>query len=202
MDILDKINNILNENFDSIKKSKQIIMGLKHLGNDVYQNNFGKLYQWDINDYIEISGDAHSTKVDKKYIYKSPYRPISSISLYLPKGFEYIDKNTFSVNKPISFELESDLQLDPQDPKHPKNIKKEFESIFPKIDELSRWGDHGFQIGKYLYTQDMINGGYGWRVTYFDETGTPSGHDNFKDYVEARTDATSRYLEQQRLVKK
>lgn len=126
----------------------------------------------------------------KEYIYKSPNRPVKSITLELPKGYRSIDDNTFAVDKPLAFSLEKNLQLEPQDEAHPTNIKKRFDAAEKEIDQLSDYNMKGFQIGeRTLYTPDMINGGDKWRVTHFDENGKPSGHMNFRDYLEARADA-------------
>ena len=139
-------------------------------------------------------GGAFATP--RRYEYDLQYRPFGTATV--PKGYVDVSKTknefgfeTVSYDKPLSRKDQEAFQLSPKDPQDPVNIKKAVESARNSVDELTKYGEKGYESvssdgTKRIYTPDVREGGDAWRVTYINKDGTPTGHVPFKSYVEAR----------------
>ena len=139
-------------------------------------------------------GGAFATP--RRYEYDLQYRPFGTATV--PKGYVDVSKTknefgfeTVSYDKPLSRKDQEAFQLSPKDPQDPVNIKKAVESARNSVDELTEYGEKGYESvssdgTKRIYTPDVREGGDAWRVTYINKDGTPTGHVPFKSYVEAR----------------
>lgn len=143
-------------------------------------------------EYPELSKPATAPPpLGTGFSYRSPYRPVMSISQYLPKGWKLIDANTFSVDKPLTFEQERQWELEPLDPEHPTNIKKRFDDFANDVRESLdpyRGAEYTLKDGrKYLVSENVDPAGkdkYPFRITHFNKEGTPTGHDVYQNFDE------------------
>src|SRR5207247_363573 len=107
-------------------------------------------------------------------------RPTISISQSLPKDWKAIDERTFSVSKPLANDLMESLQLEPLDPKHPSNIKKEYAKFADKIRGLTSESETikaTLKDGQTLIASPTVGqdaAKYPFRVTRLLKDGTPA----------------------------
>lgn len=138
-------------------------------------------------------GHNQWTDQPKRYAYHSPYRPVLSVSHYLPKDWEFHGEvkdagshRYFSVAKPLPFKTEENLQLEPLDPKHPKNVQKEYEKFHSKL--IEAYLEKGvLQLGredgqKLIVSETIGDDKDSFRITRFLADGTPAGHETFGDF--------------------
>lgn len=126
------------------------------------------------------------------YKYAPKYRPPNSTNM--PKGFSGIDPpsgehkfGTVSYEKPLTTQELTDFELIPLDPKHPMNLKADFDKWRDGfLNDFSGNGNYEIKnkSGKVsgLVTEDA-RGDSPFRVTFLDGE-TPTGHISFSDFDE------------------
>lgn len=139
---------------------------------------------------------ATPPEAPKRYIYQSPNRPVLSISNYLPKGWELVNDNAFSLPEKLDFDQIKQWELVPEDPTHPLNIKKRFDKF--KSDLMDKVADpEGDGVALKVTLKDnpplvvTENIGdaaevekYPFRITRFTQDGQPSGHMTYRNWDE------------------
>src|ERR1017187_161328 len=133
-------------------------------------------------------------EVRKSLVYHSPLRPVMSISSYLPKGWklhgdvkDVATHRTFSVQKPLTSEEVNQWELQPDDPQHPVNLKKEYTKFHDEV--MDKYADKGALTfhtpqGDLILSETINDEKYPFRITRFTKDGTPSGHSTFTDFSE------------------
>ena len=138
---------------------------------------------------------AHgASKPAKTYQYKMLYRPPQFAA---PKGWRFVEgsvnnENKFGViefDKPLSRSDIESFQLEPLDPADPINVKKRNDALRQEVinnlsdrDTLAYIDRHTGRIS--MLSPDPRKPGK-FRITRFENDGTPSGHDEYSDLQEA-----------------
>lgn len=135
-----------------------------------------------------------------RFIYYSPLRPVMSISHYLPKGWQLHgevknpgEHRTFSVPRHLTIEEVEQWELEPEDPRHPVNVKKAYAKFHDEL--MDKYAEKGAlkltePDGRFMVLSETVGDErYPFRVTRFMADGTPTGHDTFRDF-----DEVSRHL--------